>query len=56
MVLRVCLVEEQIHAHVPVGFSLEPINKLIDREIDPNLYPNRTKSTTFRVAGNHCHL
>jgi hypothetical protein len=39
MCLRVWVVEEQIHAHVPVGFPFEPINKPMDREIDPNPYP-----------------
>jgi hypothetical protein len=36
--LRVWVVEEQIHAHVPVGFSFKPINKAMDKEIDPNQY------------------
>jgi hypothetical protein len=42
-------VEEQTHAHVPVGFPFEPINKPMSREIDPNLYPNRAK--THQVSG-----
>jgi hypothetical protein len=50
------VVEEQIHAHVPVGFSFEPINKPMGREINPNSYPNREKSTGFQVAGTNCHL
>jgi hypothetical protein len=56
MCLRVWVVEEQTHAHVPVGFSFEPINKPMGREIDSNSYPNREKHTGFRVAGTHCHL
>jgi hypothetical protein len=43
MGLRVWVVEEQTHAHVPVGFSFEPINKPMGKKIDLNSYPNRAK-------------
>jgi hypothetical protein len=49
MGLRVWVVEEQIHAHVPVGFLFEPINKPMSREIDLNPYPNRAK--IHRISG-----
>jgi hypothetical protein len=49
MGLRVWVVEEQIHAHVPIGFPFEPINKLMYIEINPNSYPNRAK--THQVSG-----
>jgi hypothetical protein len=49
MGLRVWVVEEQTHAHVPVGFPFEPINKPMGREIDSNPYPNRAQ--THQVSG-----
>jgi hypothetical protein len=56
MGLRVWVVEEQTHARVPGGFPFEPINKPIDREIDPNPYLIEQKLIGFRVAGTHYHL
>jgi hypothetical protein len=56
MGLHVWVVEEHIHAHVPVEFPFKPVNKHIDKEIDPNLYPNRAKPIGFRVMGTHCHF
>jgi hypothetical protein len=44
MSLRVWIVKEQVHAHVPAGFSFELINKLMGREIDLNSYSNRAKA------------
>jgi hypothetical protein len=54
--LRVCVVEEQTHVHVPVGFLFEPINKLMGREIDQTHTLVEQKPIGFQVAGTHCHL
>jgi hypothetical protein len=54
--LRVWAVEEQIHAHISIGFSFELINKPMDREISPNLCPNGAKNYRISGAGTHCHL
>jgi hypothetical protein len=51
MSLRVWVVEEQTHDHVPVGFPFEPINKPMSREIDPNSYPNRAKTHWVSSSG-----
>jgi hypothetical protein len=51
MGLRVWVVEEQTHAHVPVGFPFEPINKPMGREIEPNSYPNRAKTYQISDSG-----
>jgi hypothetical protein len=56
MDLRVWVVEEQTHVHVPVGFLFEPINKPMSREIDSNSYPNRAKTHQVSGSGYHCHL
>jgi hypothetical protein len=49
MGLWVWVVKEQTHAHVPIGFPFEPINKPMGKEIDLNSYPNRAK--THQVSG-----
>jgi hypothetical protein len=46
MGLRVWVVKEQTHAHVPVGFLFKLINKFMVREIDANSYSNGTKKST----------
>jgi hypothetical protein len=51
MGLRVWVVEEQTHAHVPIGFPFEPINKPMSTEIDTNLYPNREKNHQVSDSG-----
>jgi hypothetical protein len=43
MGLQVRVVKEQTYAHVPVEFPFEPINKPMDKEIDPNPYSNKAK-------------
>jgi hypothetical protein len=47
MGLRVWVVEEHIHAHEPVGFPFEPINKLMGREINLNPYPMSKNPSGF---------
>lgn len=54
MGLRVWVVEEQIHAHILVRFSFEPINKSMSKEIDSKLYLNRAK--THRVSSSGYQL
>jgi hypothetical protein len=51
MGLRIWVVKEQTHVHVPVGFPFEPINKPMDRKIDLNSYRNRAKPHQILGSG-----
>jgi hypothetical protein len=56
MGLRVWVVEEQTHTHVPVGFPFEPINKPMGKKLTQIHTLIEQKPNGFRVAGTHCHL
>jgi hypothetical protein len=56
MCLRVSVVEEQTHAHVPIGFPFEPLTNPCVEKLTQTHTLVEQKPTGFRVAGTHCHL
>jgi hypothetical protein len=56
MGLRVWVVEEQTHAHVLVGFHLNPLTNPWVEKLTQTHTLIEQKPIGFRVAGTHCHL